>query len=1500
MGFFSDIISSIGNGISDVFDGGGNSDQKKKQQQQQQAPQAPAPSFNNGPVKLPAVFQAAQQQQQNNPFHLVNNNPAPGANPLQPQQPQNNAPQLQTSNYQVAPEHQSLFGQLVHGAGSLIKGVAQPFVNTGEDVSNAIGNGEVGLAHALGIHAGQTESNQQQFGGINNAVGLKTEANTPKNFLLNTAQVAGTVLAPGADSAAEAGAQAALNPDAANTAIQLARMGLHQASDDAVNGGFKAAVINTGAKVGANSLIGGGFNAANGVENGENPGQVAKDFGVGALVGGGLSGAAGVVPIIRGARAADDEAAGASGEKVPAESGTKAPGEPTNAPAGEAAPPEKAPGAAETGVKSPVTISPHPNPNITPAEIAANNEASAQAGSLETSPKEPPVPVAPSVPEPAPVVSQAREVPDYTSPHKNGKASVPGNSQARYSTGDPNLDAIVNDSIIAHKGTSATAGTRADALDQVGITSAQRAQIRNIATKNVDKNTGKISASGVKQIEKVVKTPKSGVGRVRPDGSVVDKVIPLNEVPKTEPAATSTSAEPTPQAAPAERPEAPNIKKTGNTEQDLQNAAALVRHTLENPRDFGAGEGVKPGDALGTVIDKLNARPGDQLAETLGKRFGTHLTDTEAENVEHAIQTGSTKGLSDKESAVVKSLVNDVEKPSDVSRSNLSTDYQSRENHFPQVRAPGSATDAVKAASSGKGLSGKVRNLDDVLNTDSRFSENSSMGKFTDEKGNTLIGDAPNLGLKPDGEGNYTDGKKTYTYSPATSRELRSAGVNLQAPKDALTTYVKDTLAQKDRADAADYLKGNPEKVGLSKTSEVGKSTPVSIKGSDGKEDTFFTDPKTAAKVQEALNPLPDKTSALVKGFNKATSGVAQLTVMNPSVHTANLANNAFVEAGAKYAKYAVDPKLDDNVLYEMRKGGTYIPSYGKDQVGVISKLTHGASKVNERVMSNADLRIRYGMFRKFTEDDKLTPTQASQRINKALGGKSVYGNGQAQFGIFWHYFVTQNKFAGRILAQAAKGNVAPLVRAGVATGLLYGADKGEKALFGNKQAYVRPPGVLGIANDYMNSAKDLATGQYRNAVSPILNHVNPLVAQGAEQALGVDNYGNKFTNGQERVNNALGMTPVTNMLANNGHSVAEKALNTFGLYTPHIKGDMAVSPNTPGASILNVKNAQNGSTEAFPKDFQGNQESNETNKLGGNYTTKLAGIMGSLPLSQQQKIVQATTTLKKYGITDATDIQNFSKLAPKDQGSYVDAVDALNKAGTAISSSAVQGQLVKNGNVALAAGMNKSIPNQIPQDQKNTLETYSTLGSDGQKNVWLQNNDNADNYYKSVIAKKQAQGALTTDDTDTGTAYSGSGGSLYVKALVAQTDKQNNVPQSLVELYKNTDKTEYEDMSGSQKDALTAYAQQLNKNGVIDKFGLATGTSGSGGGSSSTSASAADRAAGLPYGTISESFVKPTSDPGLKSVSARAFKAPTLLKYTPDTKANPYVRSISVSKGIK
>lgn len=1320
MGLFSDIISTIGNGISDVFGGGDNNDQKKRQQQQ--APQAPAPSFNNGPVKLPAVFQAAQQQQQNNPLHITNFGPAPGSNPLQPQQPQTpaEAPKIATQSYAPPAQHQSLFSHLLHGAEDVGEGAAGVgagaalgTLRAGEGLVQGVGELPNDVTHlgTLGLNKAGVISNKTRTDVNNDVNGVTNTALSPVNWLANkTDEATGMFNHENGDPT--------ITGKLIHDIYTPAQVAANVAT---IVPGATALATKAASLAGDTGKIGDVLNTIKGFTDAQSEiPNLSKVPVLGTVLD--------HVPGL-GGKPTDDDTAGATGDKAPVESGTKAPGEPSNAPASEKnAPPEKAPNAVETGVKPPAAP---------PEEVG--------------------VP-----PEKAPV------------------EPVAGN---------------------------------------------------------------------------------------------------------------------------------PGLEKTGDTGQDLQNATGLVRNVLENGRDYSGEGGNK--NPLQRVLDLANSHlhSNDIISKALNSRLAAHLTSDETANVRNAIEAGSNKGLSDKEAAVFKALKQNVEAPSNTTRTNLSKDYQTAKNHFPQVRQVG-VRDAAAGASKVKGVNGKLSTFNDLLNLNSRFSEGSSLGKFT-RAGKTIVGDANDLGLVRKNDGTFVDkAGKVYNYSRAASQDLEKSGAKIQAPKDALTTYVRDTLNLKTKADASDYLIKNSDALGLDDTPSPGKTESVTLKGSDGEQHTFNTDEKTANNIRSSgiIDNISKQTNLGTKAWNALSSIVAQGTVVNPFAHGLNLATNAAVGAGerangitgASTLLRSLKP-IDEATELRMSDAGVHFPTYGKNVTNILSKATHGATKLNEVAVSAIDRQVRAGMFENLTKGG-ANDKDAAEIINKWMGGRATYNTRTqgAQLGIFWNYFGRQVKNAGRLVTQAAQGHPGALINAAIAAGGTYAADQGLKGVTGNQGAYIHAPGVVGILNDALNTGKDIASGQDRNAVTPLLSHVNPVLSTAAEQALGVNEYGDKFNNTTNtRGANILQTTPESNLFNNNGHSDAEKGLNTFGVYTPHIKGNMATS--NPNLSFLNVKNAQNGSSVAFPKDFTGEQEEKAVNGLGGNYSTKSAAIMGTQTQQQQKSYVDSVNTLKKYGITDQADVENFAKLNTKDQGSYVDAVDALNKAGTAVSASSVETQLVKNGRTDLAASLNKNIPNSLSPQDKEALETYTTLGSDGQKNVWLQNNDNAANYYQATINQKNSQGALTTDDTDTGTAWSGSGNSLYTKYLVAETDKQNNVPQSTVELYKNTTKTEYDNMSGSQKDALTAYAQQLNKNGVIDKYGLATGTSGSGSsGSSSSSAYSIDKAAGIPYGTISESFVKPTSDPGLKASSPLAFKAPTLLKYAPDEKANPYTRSISVKAGVK
>jgi hypothetical protein len=1012
-----------------------------------------------------------------------------------------------------------------------------------------------------------------------------------------------------------------------------------------------------------------------------------------------------------------------------------------------------------------------------------------------------------------------------------------------------------------------------------------------------------------------------GVPQTEP-GAIESGVKPVASQTDEPPAAPETSA-------PAISP-APSIKETGDPLTDLGNAAAAHQHTLDNGVQLGNNTGLKG------LLDRVNEHftGNNVISSAFHKALDTVLTKDQQANVQEALQTGNVNKLTGNEAAVAKALQEQVHNPADVLRSSTDDQYTSKANYSPQVGQGGKIVDAAKGASKATGsniiksATNKVNTFNDLLQK-SKFSQTSTLGKFTSTGGKTLYGDANDLGLHVKGDSTIVDDKgNVYTHSPASNAEItaHNPDVKLQGLSDATHTYMNDNMNLKVRTQAADEAISNPEKYGLNEKATVNDQPSVVLKGSDGTEHEFFTDKDTQKAMQEsgvAKGGASAHTNLATTLFNKATSGITQLVVANPVVHGANQLVQGMVASGIEnkgigglsFLKNSFGHTADDELA--AARAGVHLASFGKNIEGTLSKLTFGASKLSEKAMSAVDGNFRIGAWKSLVKNG-MDPEEAATRVNQFMGDRHVFDNAQPHVTMFMKYLKTEFSSAGRTVGLAAKGHPGALVNASMAAAATYGLQKAFQDFTGNQNASIHAPGMVGAAEDAYKLADGLATGKgLTEAKNVATSHINPLVSQMAEQALNSNGYGDKIpgsTGGSilselaARGKFAAASIPGTNLLVNDGHSAAEKLMNTFGLYTPHIAGDMATD-NPKLAPVLNVKNAQNGSSTAFPKDFTGEQEENAVNQLGGNYSTKSAAIMGTQTQNQQKAYVAATSELKKVGVTDADDVQSFSKLSGKDQISYIKAATSLNTAGTAISNTSIQSQLVKEGNISLAASMNKDIPSQLPPEAKTTLETYSTLGTGGQKDVWLQNNGNADNYYKAVIAQKQAQGALTTDDTDTGATWSGSGNSLYVKALVAETDQKNNVSQETQELYKNTDLTKYKDMTGAEKTALTTYAQQLNAAGVMDKYDLYEGGDSSSSddsgysdysdSSSGSSASDLDRAAGMPDGT--QTLLKPKDNSNLKAADTAKYVAPKLLDDKPSShNGNPFIRSISVSKGLK
>lgn len=142
-----------------------------------------------------------------------------------------------------------------------LKGAVKPFVATGADVVNSIGNAEVGIAHKLGLAKDvKNQTNKQQFG---DKIGDFAGEDTARNFAGNFAQEALTLATPAiskavggsiAEGAAGKGFSFLAHPGVGTV---LAENGIEKAAP---------AVLTTAGKVAAGvaegAAIGGPFNAA--------------------------------------------------------------------------------------------------------------------------------------------------------------------------------------------------------------------------------------------------------------------------------------------------------------------------------------------------------------------------------------------------------------------------------------------------------------------------------------------------------------------------------------------------------------------------------------------------------------------------------------------------------------------------------------------------------------------------------------------------------------------------------------------------------------------------------------------------------------------------------------------------------------------------------------------------------------------------------------------------------------------------------------------------------------------------------------------------------------------------------------------------------------------------------------------------------------------------------------------------------------------------------------
>jgi hypothetical protein len=259
--------------------------------------------------------------------------------------------------------------------------------------------------------------------------------------------------------------------------------------------------------------------------------------------------------------------------------------------------------------------------------------------------------------------------------------------------------------------------------------------------------------------------------------------------------------------------------------------------------------------------------------------------------------------------------------------------------------------------------------------------------------------------------------------------------------------YAKDTMSLADRTAASNELLQNPEKYGLHEPTGAPGETIVSLKGADGETKDFGTDKGTQQALQQsgiAKGGIGNKTNLATTIWNKATTGLVQSIVANPTVHSMNQFVQGMTASGLRangtggftFMKNSFNHSVDDVVAFH--DAGGYVPSYGKNTNGILSKVTFGGSKLNEKAMSAIDGNFRVSAFKSLT-DGGMDPKEAAATVNRFMGDRGVFKDAEPHMGMFMHYFVTMNKSAGSTIAQAVKGHPGGLANAALAAAATYG-----------------------------------------------------------------------------------------------------------------------------------------------------------------------------------------------------------------------------------------------------------------------------------------------------------------------------------------------------------------------------------------------------------------------------------------------------------------------------
>jgi hypothetical protein len=812
----------------------------------------------------------------------------------------------------------------------------------------------------------------------------------------------------------------------------------------------------------------------------------------------------------------------------------------------------------QEGVTPQQTTIPPVEPTSSPVQLAQDTTPKAAVTPTET-----PAPVA-QVPAPAPTPVVPKDVPVYKSPERYGKASVPGNQSAFYNTGDPNLDGIIHDSIISHKGTAATAGSRSDALEQVGISKAQQSQIRNIAVKNVDKATGRVSAEGQQAIRDVITKPNPSVSLKSSDGAPSVKLAQEGAPGTTPTPVAHTGIDP--------------IDKAINN---------MMTHYNSAMEGNGAG--------LTDVVEaaKAKARAGAQYANQLWKAVRDNLTEEEDKAVYNRLQGVEDPNLTPKAAAVADAVKPLYDKALAI-RQEVDSKVNSVHDYAPRIEKA-----TVGNATKGSGtILGKIKSVLDLGNLNSVFSKSRQVGKFVDEQGNAVFGKPSELGLTRHSDGSITDSTgKVYKQTTTNTHELaENTGRQYQDKSGHVSgIYHADTASLQVRAAALKELNTNPSAHGLFTEDQVRAGNldgmkEVSVNGlKDENGNNFYAKPKDAKLIErDRMFGRPDTRGIPAKVYDAVSNIATQFIVVNPIFHGANQLVQSMIASGnirgygggwARLMNGVAHVSQDDITDYVSQPKG-YIPDYGAKLENVLSKATGGASKWNTKAMAAIELKLRVGLYKASIEGG-MSKADAIDNINKFMGDDHQLSKATQRVTIFGHYFKT---VGGALVSQVRHPieNLGANVNTVGLAALNMGMTQQYQQFTGNKNAYVRSPGELGLAKELIKVPGELGKGEVPSIVT---NRINPVAKEIGQQLANKDLFTGKAVTDSPggRLGHAgstlIAPSQQVSQVVGGKRTGAEIAENQLGVYSPHAKGYQATS--NPSVSFLNTPGALKGNGEA-------------------------------------------------------------------------------------------------------------------------------------------------------------------------------------------------------------------------------------------------------------------------------------------------------------------------------